>query len=70
MSETIQELAPYKGKFFEGEWPTITEMFNITLSRFPERTCFTVFEKSKKISFNYTQAHEIIQNVVIANLAK
>ena len=63
MSETIQELAPYKGKFFEGEWPTITEMFNITLSRFPERTCFTVFEKSKKISFNYTQAHEIIQNV-------
>ena len=63
MSETIKELAPYKGKFFSGEWPTITEMFNITLSKFPERTCFTVFEKTKKISLNYTQVHERIQNV-------
>lgn len=63
MSETINELAPYKGKFFEGEWPTITEMFNITLSRFPKRTCFTVFEKSQKVSLNYTQVYERIQNV-------
>ena len=49
MSTVIKELEPYQGKFFTGEWPTITEMFNITLSRFPERPCFTVFEKTKKI---------------------
>lgn len=63
MSTVIKELEPYHGKFFTGEWPTITEMFNITLSRFPERPCFTVFEKSKKITLTYTQVHERIQNV-------
>ena len=63
MSTVIKELEPYQGKFFTGEWPTITEMFNITLSRFPERPCFTVFEKTKKIALNYTQVHERIQNV-------
>ena len=55
MSTVIKELEPYQGKFFTGEWPTITEMFNITLSRFPERPCFTVFEKTKKIALTYTQ---------------
>lgn len=63
MSTVIKELEPYQGKFFTGEWPTITEMFNITLSRFPERPCFTVFEKTKKIALTYTQVHERIQNV-------
>ena len=63
MSTVIKELEPYQGKFFTGEWPTITEMFNITLSRFPERPCFTVFEKTKKNALTYTQVHERIQNV-------
>lgn len=63
MSTVIKELEPYHGKFFTGEWPTITEMFNITLSRFPERPCFTVFEKSKKITLTYTEVHERIQHV-------
>ena len=63
MSTVIKELEPYHEKFFTGEWPTITEMFNITLSRFPERPCFTVFEKTKKIALTYTQVHERIQNV-------
>ena len=48
MSETIQELAPYKGKFFEGEWPTITEMFNITLSRFPEEHVLQYLRNQRK----------------------
>ncbi len=59
MNETWHELDPYRGRFFDGEWPTITEMFNITLSRFPDRPCFTVYEPGRK-SYSYTQVHELI----------
>ncbi len=61
MSETWQELAPYKGSFFNGEWPTITEMFNISLSRFPERPCFTVYSP-ERISYSYREVHTLVQN--------
>ncbi len=63
MSEVMKELEPYKGKFFDGEWPTITEMFNIALSKYADRPCFTVFEKKEKISLTYKEVHERIQNV-------
>ncbi len=60
MNETWHELDPYRGKFFEGEWPTITEMFEITLSRFPERPCFTVYDPGRR-SYSYTQVHVLVQ---------
>ena len=48
-------LEDYRGKAFSGEWPTLPEMFKITVSRYPERACFTVFEPAR-ISLNYTEA--------------
>ena len=63
MSEVVKELQPYKGKFFDGEWPTITEMFNIALSKYADRPCFTVFEKKEKICLTYKDVHERIKNV-------
>lgn len=63
MSEVMKELQPYKGKFFDGEWPTITEMFNIALSKYADRPCFTVFEKKEKICLTYKDVHERIKNV-------
>jgi long-chain acyl-CoA synthetase len=48
-------LEDYRGKEFLGEWPTIPEMFRITVSRYPHRTCFTVFEPDR-VSLDYTQA--------------
>lgn len=62
MTNTWHELDPYRGKFFDGEWPTITQMFNITLSRFPERSCFTVYDPERK-SYNYTQVAELIKKI-------
>lgn len=59
-NETWHELDPYRGRFFSGEWPTITEMFNITLSRFPDRPCFTVYEPGRR-SYSYREVHELIQ---------
>lgn len=62
MSNIWYAVEPYKGKFFDGDWPTITEMFNITLSRFPDRPCFTVYDPERK-SYSYTQVHELIQKI-------
>jgi len=48
-------LDSYRGKAFSGEWPTLPEMFRITVSRYPQRSCFTIYEPDR-ISLNYTEA--------------
>jgi len=40
--EPWKALEVYKGKYFSGIWPTLPELFNITVDRFPERRCFSV----------------------------
>jgi long-chain acyl-CoA synthetase len=47
-------LNDYRGKAFSGEWPTLPEMFKITVSRYPERHCLTIYEPDR-ISMNYTE---------------
>jgi len=53
-------LNEYRGKAFSGQWPTLPEMFRITVSRFPERRCFTIFEPDR-ITLNYTEALQKIE---------
>jgi long-chain acyl-CoA synthetase len=53
-------LADYRGTAFSGEWPTLPEMFKITVSRFGERPCFTIYEPYR-ISLNYTEALKLIE---------
>ena len=55
-------LNDYRGKVFTGEWPTLPEMYKITVSRYPERACFTVYDPDR-ISLNYTQALKLIEAV-------
>jgi len=55
-------LEDYRGKMFSGEWPTLPEMFRITVSRHPQRSCFTVYEPDR-ISLNYTEALSHIESV-------
>ena len=55
-------LEDYRGKTFTGEWPTLPEMFRITVSRYPQRACFTVYEPGR-ISLTYTEALERIEAV-------
>ena len=57
-----QFLNDYRGKAFSGQWPTLPEMFKITVSRYPERPVFTVYEGSR-ISLNYTEALKLIEAV-------
>jgi len=55
-------LKDYRGKVFSGEWPTLPEMFKITVSRFPHRACFTIYEPNR-ISLDYTEALKVIEAV-------
>jgi len=55
-------LKDYRGKTFSGEWPTLPEMFKITVSRFPQRACFTIYEPDR-ISLNYTEALKVIEAI-------
>jgi long-chain acyl-CoA synthetase len=55
-------LSEYRGKAFQGQWPTLAEMFQITVSRYGERPCFTIYEPDR-ISLNYTQALRLIEAV-------
>jgi len=55
-------LEDYRGKNFSGQWPTLPEMFKITVLRYPERPCLTIYEPDR-ISLNYTEALKIIEAV-------
>lgn len=51
-------LDAYRGKIFNGEWPTFPEMFSISVERFGERPCFTDFDGTgeSKRTVTYSQA--------------
>jgi long-chain acyl-CoA synthetase len=53
-------LEEFRGKAFFGEWPTLPEIFKITVSRYPHRACFTVFEPDR-ISLDYTETLRYIE---------
>jgi long-chain acyl-CoA synthetase len=48
-------LDDYRGTAFDGEWPTLPELFALTASRHPDRACFTVYEPERR-SLSYVQA--------------
>ena len=52
-------LDPYRKEYIKGEWPTIPEMFQISLTRFPDKPCFTAYSP-EEVHFSYREAKEII----------
>ena len=48
-------LDEYREGYFQGQWPTLTEMFSITCHRYGERPCFTIYEPDR-ISLNYNES--------------
>ena len=62
MDKIQNELNQYRGKYFNGEWPTIYEMFATSCGRFPDRPCFTVFDPKRK-SYTYAQVDEMVRKV-------
>jgi long-chain acyl-CoA synthetase len=55
-------LAKYKGEFFFEEWPTIPEMFNITVKRYGERNCFLCFQP-EKVVYTYNEVQKLVNQL-------
>jgi long-chain acyl-CoA synthetase len=53
-------LDPYRGKVFNGLWPTLPEAFKITVSRHGDRSCFTIFEPGR-ITLSYKEVLRIVE---------
>ncbi len=52
-------LNEYRGKTFEGEWPNIVQMFDITVKRYPDNRCFVAFTPEKQ-SLTYTEVRKLV----------
>lgn len=55
-------LDKYRGARFSGEWPTLPELFGISVDRYPDRPCFTVYSPGR-VSLTYTEAYDRIRKV-------
>ncbi|MCL2210243.1 MAG: AMP-binding protein [Treponema sp.] len=55
-------LNDYRGKVFKGQWPTLPEMYKITVSRFGDRRCFTIFDPDR-ITLTYNEAIKKIEAI-------
>jgi long-chain acyl-CoA synthetase len=55
-------LEEYRGRFFNGQWPTLPEMFKITCVRYGERPCLTIYEPDR-ISLTYNESLQKIESV-------
>lgn len=55
-------LDEYRDTMFSGRWPTIPQMFDITVKRYPDNRCFTAFSP-KELTLTYSEAHKQIIKV-------
>ncbi|ADK81382.1 AMP-dependent synthetase/ligase [Sediminispirochaeta smaragdinae] len=55
-------LDTYRGTVFMGEWPTLVEMFRITVSRYPEHRCLSIYEPDN-IFLNYRETLDVVEKV-------
>lgn len=55
-------LDAYRGTFFKGKWPTLPELFELTVHRFPDRLCWSRNSPTRK-TWTYTQARQSVLNV-------
>jgi long-chain acyl-CoA synthetase len=55
-------LDEYRGTVFNGLWPTLPEMFRISVSRYGERPCLTVYEPDR-ISLTYGESLNVTEAI-------
>ncbi len=62
MSDPWSYLDPYRGQGIKGEWPTIPEMFRITVQNYPDRRAFTAFSPDE-LTLGYKESSVYIENI-------
>ncbi|MDD4082652.1 MAG: AMP-binding protein [Sphaerochaetaceae bacterium] len=55
-------LDSYRGKNFEGEWPTLVEMFEISTIRYPSNKCFEAYTPDHDV-YDYMDVNKIVKRV-------
>lgn len=55
-------LDEYRGTEFTGTWPTLKQMFHISVLRYPDRRCWSCFGKNP-ISLSYSEAERTVLRV-------
>ena len=71
MANTKEQYIPwefldeFRGKDFTGKWPTVPEMFNITVKRVGDKACFTDFEGpgGSKNTLSYPQVQQKVKQL-------
>ncbi len=53
---------PYRGKYFNGEWPTLKELFVLNTDLYPERNCWVEFAP-KYLCLTYREAADRVKKV-------
>jgi len=56
-------LEPWRGRIFNGEFPTLPELFEISKERYPDRRCFTCYDPTEMV-FTYSQAYDRTQIII------
>ncbi len=56
------KLYPYKGTMYHATWPTLKELFEITVERFGWRVCWKEFVP-KPVSYTYNEALPIVKGI-------
>ena len=49
-------LDEYRGKEFEGEWPTVPQLMHISTMRFPDNLCFRAFNPDVQLTYTEVEA--------------
>ncbi|MFA5698456.1 MAG: AMP-binding protein [Sphaerochaeta sp.] len=62
-------LDEFRGTEFTGTWPTVVEMFEITVKRYPENESFIAFTPKKEV-FTYSEAHQKVREIAAYLLAE
>ena len=63
MERSWDKLDNYRGKLFEGQWPSICHMFLITVENFPDRPAFSIFHQKEKTTLTYKQVYQKVVDV-------
>ncbi len=48
-------LDEYRGKEFEGKWPTVPEMIHLSVIRYPDTLCFHAFDPEIRLTYKETE---------------
>lgn len=62
MKHSWDGLDEYRGTYFQGQWPSIVDVFLISADKFPERNCFTVFKPDRE-TLTYAEVRKSVQQV-------